>query len=96
MSEINPLPSRSLRQMLGEVIVLDMASRSVFLGELIEVTPQFIVLKDADAHDLRDTSTTRDSYILDARQHGISIARSEVWVRIEEVVSVSKLSAVTL
>ena len=83
-----------LASLTGEAVVLDMASRYVFLGTLVAVRPSFLLLGDADAHDLRDTSTTRDSYVLDARQHGISVSRREVWVRLEQVVGVSRLSDV--
>lgn len=86
-----------LSSLVDSVIVLDAASRYVFLGTLASlrpvdaVAPKYAVLVDADAHDLRDTHTTRDSYILDAKQHGVSVNRREVWVRLDEIVSIARL-----
>ena len=88
-----PLPSR-LDELIGEVVVLDAASRYVFLGKLHEVSDGFLVLQDADAHDLRDTNTTRDLYVLDAKLHGISVNRRQVWVRLDEIVAVTRLSEI--
>ena len=83
-----------IESLIGETLVLDMASRYVVLGTLDRVSPSFFVLRDADVHDLRDTPTTRDMYVLDARQHGISVGRVEVWIRIDEVVALSRLTDV--
>jgi hypothetical protein len=40
-------------------------------------------------HDLRDTTTSRELYVLDARRHGVNPNRKRVLVRREEVVSLS-------
>ena len=88
--------SPELSRLVGQPLVLDMASRYVVLGTLVEATPRFVILSDADVHDLRDTSTTRDSYVLDARRFGISVSRSEAWIRIEEIVGISRLDAVVV
>ena len=74
--------------------MLDAASRYVFIGTLQAIHEQYAVLADADAHDLRDTKSTRDLYILDALQHGVSVNRREVWVRLDEIVAISRLDDV--
>ena len=84
----------ALTPLLGEVIVLDMSSRYVVLGTLESIGGSFLRLVEADVHDLRDTSTTRDSYVLDARRFGVSAGRTEAWIRIDDVVGVSRLDAV--
>ena len=80
--------------MIGHVVVIDTRSPFVFLGRLQDVRPTFAVLRDTDAHDLRETNTTREAYVLEAVRHGVNVNRSEVWVRWDEVVCVSKLDDV--
>ena len=53
-----------------------------------------LLLKNADVHDLRDSATTREVYIHDARVHGVQPNRKSVQVRLDQVVSVSLLDDV--
>ena len=45
-------------------------------------------------HDLRDTTTTRELYVIDSRRLGIRTNRERVLVRLEEIVSLSALDDV--
>jgi hypothetical protein len=83
-----------LRSLIGETIVLDMAAEYVYIGELAGVDHRYLILEQADAHDLRDSSTTRELYVLDARRHGVGVNRSRVYVARSQIVSLSKLSDV--
>lgn len=84
----------SLAAFLGQEVVIDLASSYVCLGILAGQDHRYLVLKNADLHDLRDTTTTREVYVLDCRRHGISWNRRKVLVKREDVVSVSLLSDV--
>lgn len=86
------IPSWS--ELFGSVVVLDLASPYVYLGRLVEQQGDFLVLADADSHDLRDTQTTREKYILNSRTHGLSPNRRWAWVSLREVVGVSRLEDV--
>lgn len=79
-------------ELLGQQVVLDMTAPYVFVGTLVGENTHSLVLEDADAHDLRDTSTTRDLYVLDCRKHGIGVNRKRVFVQKNQVVSMSKLA----
>jgi len=81
-------------ELWGQQVVLDMAAPYVFVGQLAGEDSQYLILEDADAHDLRDTSTTRDLYVLDCRRHGIQANRKRVFVQKSQVVSLSKLEDV--
>ena len=83
-------------ELLGHVVVVDTRSPFVFLGRLQEVRETFAVLRDTDAHDLRETMTTREAYVLDAVRHGVNVNRAEVWVRWDEVVCVSRIDDVVV
>ena len=89
-----PEPSPLLEQLIGEPVVLDVASPYIYLGTLSEVDHKYLILTDADVHDLRDTTTTRELYVLDAKRHGLSVNRKRVLVNRHDVVSVSRLEDV--
>ena len=80
--------------LLGRILVLDLASPYVILGTLTGVTPGFLTFDDADVHDLRDSKTTRELYVLESRRHGIRCNRKRVSVSLREIVSVSRLDDV--
>ena len=79
---------------MGQDVVVDTVSRYVYIGKLGTCDPHWLQLLDADAHDLRDTQTARELYVLEARRYGVRRNRARVWVRMPEVVSVSGLADV--
>lgn len=79
---------------LGQAVVLDLSAHYVILGTLTGEDAGYFVLEEADVHDLRDTSTTRDLYVLDSRKHGIGVNRHRVFVQKSQVVSISRLEDV--
>jgi hypothetical protein len=84
----------SLDLLVGREVVLDTASPYVILGRLALWNEQLLVLEQADVHDLRDTSTTRENYIVDSLRHGIRINRRRVMVSRRDVVCLSALEDV--
>lgn len=74
---------------LQERVVLDMSSLYVCLGKLVRIDAHHYVLEDADFHDLRDSPTTRENYIVAAKLSGIKVNRKQVLIRSNEVVAVS-------
>lgn len=80
--------------LIGHNVVLDMNSRFVCLGVLVGGDREHYVLDQADMHDLRDTATNREMYVLNARKYGIRVNRTRVYVRREEVVAISALADV--
>jgi hypothetical protein len=84
------------REFFGEQVVLDMTAPYVYVGILAGEDAQYLLLQDADVHDLRDSSTTREQYVLDCRKHGVGVNRQRVWVQKSQVVSLSRLDEVVL
>ncbi len=78
----------------GQTVVLDLASPFVYVGRLAGVRGSFLVLEDADAHDLRDAQSTREKYVREIRQHGVHPNRGRVWVGLREIVGISRLEDV--
>ena len=83
-----------LDELLGEEVVLDVTAPYVYLGTLAGHDDRYLVLERADVHDLRDTTTTRELYVLDSKRFGIRQNRQRVLVRLSEVVSLSPLADV--
>lgn len=77
--------------LFGEIVVLDLSSPYVYLGRLVERQGDYLLLSDADVHDLRDTATTREKYVLAARGHGINANRRWTWVSRSQIVGISRL-----
>jgi small nuclear ribonucleoprotein (snRNP)-like protein len=78
-----------LAPLLNHKVVLDMCSRYVCLGKLVRMDEHYLVLDDADVHDLRDSPTTRENYVVAARESGIKPNRKQVVIRKEEVVAIA-------
>jgi hypothetical protein len=77
--------------LVGKLVVVDTDSRFVYLGLLERVEPEFLVMKDVDAHDRRESPSTKEQYIMDSKKFGVKPNRKEVQVRKTMVVSISKL-----
>ena len=86
----------TFEQLRGREIVIDVAPPFVYLGKLTGYDENYLVLEQADVHDLRDTTKTREIYVVDARRFGIRTNREKVFVRIGEIVSVSALEDVVV
>ena len=84
----------TLAALVGREVVIDVASQYVYLGKLAGFDHKYLFLEHADAHDLRDTKTTREAYVVDAKRVGIRANREQVHVRIGEIVSLSALDDV--
>jgi hypothetical protein len=95
-SASDPLESPALAKLKGREVVLDLQSTYVVLGTLAGEDHRYLILKEADVHDLRDTTTTRDAYVLDARRHGIQPNRRRVLIRHAEIVTLSALDDVLM
>lgn len=83
-------------ELAGQVVVLDLVSSFVCVGKLAETQDAFLRLEDADVHDLRDTTSTRDQYVLKCRLHGPTPNRRQAWISTREVVGISRLADVII
>jgi hypothetical protein len=78
----------------GDVVVIDCTYPYVAIGTLTEVTSEFLELVDADMHDLRDSTTSRENYLVKVARYGIGTTRRVLVFRMEHVVGISPLSDV--
>lgn len=85
-----------LESFIGQKIVIDLKSSYVCLGTLQRLDDHFLEIRNADMHDLRDTQTTRENYVVDSKITGIKRNRKSVLVVRTEVVAISRLEDVVV
>jgi len=83
-----------LQDLIGQRVVIDLSSPYVCLGTLRAVSELFLELEDADVHDLRDTRTTRENYVVASLRTGIKTNRNKVLIARGEIVAVARLKDV--
>jgi hypothetical protein len=83
-----------IAELMNRQVVFDVSSPFVYAGTLVGEDERYFVLEDADVHDLRDTTTTRELYVVEIKRHGINPNRRRVLVRRDEVVSLAALDDV--
>lgn len=76
------------------VVVVDLASPFVAIGTLAVSADDYLELTGADLHDLRDSESTREIYLVKTVRHGIAVNRQRVLVRMADVVALSRLEEV--
>ena len=84
-----------LEELLNQKIVVDMRTPYVCLGTLARCDADFLELKNADLHDLRDGDTTREVYVAESKATGVKRNRKRVLVNRGEIVAVARLDDVT-
>lgn len=80
-----------LEDLMGERVVIDLKGGFVCLGVLQRIGEHFLEIRNADFHDLRDTETTRENYVVEAKMTGVKRNRRRVLLVRTEVVAVSRM-----
>jgi small nuclear ribonucleoprotein (snRNP)-like protein len=83
-----------IEELTGQAVVVDLKSPFVCLGTLQGVDDHYLLLRNADFHDLRDTETSRENYVAASAATGIKRNRKRVVLFRAEVVAVSRLEDV--
>jgi small nuclear ribonucleoprotein (snRNP)-like protein len=87
-------PSPLLEPLMGHEVVVDLKSTYLCLGTLVACDGQYLELRDADLHDFRDSTATREVYVFDSVRFGIRRNRARVLIRQDDVVAISRFDAV--
>ena len=77
-------------------VVLDTRGQLLYIGKLKTAGEWFLELVEADVHDLAESRTSKELYVLEAAKFGVKKNRHSVHVRKVEVVSISRLSDVVI
>jgi hypothetical protein len=84
--------STHLTALMGQVVVIDLKSTYVCLGTLVSCDDLFLELRDADLHDFRDSSATREVYVYDSARLGIRRNRARVLIRLDDVIALTRFT----
>ena len=87
-----PPDSSRMSDLIGQVVVVDLAAPYVCLGTLAGFDELFLELTDADFHDFRDSPASREVYVYDSARLGIRRNRARVLVRRAEVVALTRFA----
>jgi small nuclear ribonucleoprotein (snRNP)-like protein len=88
-------PSPLFEAMIGQVVVVDLASSYVCLGTLVACDGQYLEIRDADLHDFRDSTATREVYTYDSVRFGIRRNRARTLIRQDDVVAISRFEDIS-
>jgi small nuclear ribonucleoprotein (snRNP)-like protein len=83
-----------LQEFFGQKVVVDLRSPYVCIGTLETADEQWLVLRNADLHDFRDTDTSRENYVAESRATGVKRNRKRVLLVRADVVAVARLEDV--
>jgi hypothetical protein len=83
-----------LDRLIGQGVVMDLASPFLVIGTLLGHDGRYIELTDADVHDMRDTRSTRDQYVAILKTTGVRPNRRRTLIPRDQIVSVSALDDV--
>ena len=83
-----------LEELIGQKVVIDLKSPFVCLGTLVRLDEHHLELRNADLHDLRDTDTTRELYVIESRVTGIKRNRKRLLLVRSDVVALARLDDV--
>jgi len=83
-----------LEGLLGAPVVVDLHSSYVVLGHFTGYNADFLEIRNADLHDLRDTDTTRENYVAASAATGVKRNRRRVYIARKEMVAIGALADV--
>lgn len=83
-------PSPLLEPLIGQVVVIDLKSTYVCIGTLVACDGAYLEMRDADLHDFRDSTATREVYTYDSVRLGIRRNRARALIRQDDVVAISR------
>jgi len=83
-----------IEELVDQKVVIDLRGPFVCLGRLIAFDEHHLSLQDADLHDLRDTQTTRENYVVSSKRTGIKPNRKRVLISRAEMIAISRFKDV--
>lgn len=89
------VPSPLLESLIGHVVVVDLKSTFVCLGTLVACDDLYLEIRDADLHDFRDSTATREVYTYDSVRFGIRRNRARTLIRQDDVVAISRFDEIS-
>ena len=86
--------SSTFSDLVGRTVVVDIDGPVIYIGRLAAAGEEFLTLEEVDVHNLSDSPTSRERYLIEAKKLGVRANRKRAEVRMSRVVGVSKLEDV--
>lgn len=84
------------RDLIGQQVIVDTNGAFLCVGTLAAVGPSWLVLTDCDLHDHRESSCTREVYVMEAVKYGVRANRKRTLVRLDDVVAISRFADIVI
>ena len=81
----------ALDELIGRMIVVDTKGTMIFIGRLLRVAGDCVVLEEADAHDCEHGYSGKELYVINACNFGVRANRQKVYVPRQSIVAISAL-----
>ncbi len=81
--------------LISQLVVVDLDGPWVAFGRLAQAGPGWIELAEADLHDMREGTSTRDVYALETQKLGVRVNRRRVLLPVSQIIALSRLDDVT-
>lgn len=81
--------------LIGQMVVVDLDGPWIAFGKLVQAGPGWLELAEADLHDMREGTSTRDVYALETQKLGVRVNRRRVILPLSQIIAVSRLEDVT-
>lgn len=82
------------KELLGQIIIVDTDSHYLYLGRLEHADREYLKLAEVDVHEITQSSLSKERYAHEARDIGVRSNRKYTWVRLDRVLSISRLDDV--
>lgn len=89
--DITNLDDSALMELIGRVVVADVQGAIVFIGTLIRVARDSVVLEKADVHDCEQSYSGKELYVVNARTAGFTPNRKKVYISMNKIVAISAM-----
>ncbi len=80
-----------LQTYLNTVVVIDLDSGHVLIGELLDFSRQHLVFRQADLHDCTQANSSKEVYLAEAYRYGVNINRKAVAIPRNRLLAISRL-----
>ncbi|NLE28942.1 MAG: hypothetical protein GX629_04640 [Phycisphaerae bacterium] len=88
---IKNIEETALSELIETVVVVDTESTTIFIGTLVRVARDCLVLEDADVHDCEQGYSGKELYVVNARMHGFTPNREKVYIPMHKIIAISVL-----
>ena len=85
-----------LRDWIGQTVVVDVTNPTVYIGRLDAADEYFVTLADADDHELRGGTVSKEIYVMEAIRNGLQPSRKLVKLKQAEILSLSRAEDIIL